>query len=223
MGYNVRIEESTFNIPNFNLDKAYKAMCDLNKDNSKKRGGAGNILELQKSTEYSDNIWFAFMVPDYPNHYANAADIFYSLGFDITLDLRGLNIIGYDNKQGQEDLFLEAVAPYANGFIVWRGEDGEVWRNVFSDNKFLTQPSELTFVVDKEMVTNHWCYDSVTVTLVADYFTLTSTVNIDTHSNVDEEHSVEDYIFEEVCRQLKSEYNFEVTYSMINDIEYSFE
>jgi hypothetical protein len=223
MGHNVWIQESTFNIPNFYLDKAYQAMCDLNKDNSKKRGGSGNILELQKSNEYSDNIWFAFMLPDYPNHYADAADIFIALGFDITLDLKGLNIIGYDTKQGQEDLFLEAVAPYANGFIVWKDEDGEVWRNVFSDKKLLTQPSELTFVVDKEMVDDHWAYDSVTVTLVADYFTLTTTVNIDTHSNVDEEHSVEDYVFEEVYRQLKSEYGFEVTYSMINDIEYSFE
>jgi hypothetical protein len=223
MGFYVRIEESTFNIPNFNLDKAYKAMCDLNKDNSKKRGGYGNIIELQKSTEYSDSFWFAFMLPDYPNHYADAAAIFIALGFEITLDESGLHIIGFDSKSGQEDLFLEAVAPYANGLIVWRSEDGEVWRNVFSDNKLLTQPSELTFVVDKEMVNNHWAYDSVTVTLVADYFTLTTTVNIDTHSNVDEEHSVEDYIFEEVCRQLKSEYGFEVTYSMINDIEYSFE
>lgn len=223
MGYNVWIQESTFNIPDFYLDNAYQAMCDLNKDNSKKRGGAGNSLELQKSNEYSDNIWFAFMEPDYPNHCADAADIFIALGFDITLDSKGLNIVGYDTKQGQEDLFLEAVAQYANGFIIWRGEDGEVWRNVFSYKKLLTQPSELSFVVDKKMVDDHWSYDSVTATLVADYFTLTTTVNIDTHSNVDDEHSVEDYVFEEVCRQLKSEYGFEITYSMINDIEYSFE
>jgi hypothetical protein len=42
-----------------------------------------------------------------------------------------LSLVHYDSKVGQEDLFLEAIAPFATpgSYIEWKGEDGFRWRD----------------------------------------------------------------------------------------------
>ena len=37
----------------------------------------------------------------------------------------------YDNKTGQEGLFLHSIEDDVSGKIEWRGEDGERWTTMF--------------------------------------------------------------------------------------------
>lgn len=71
------------------------------------------------------------MDEDYDKKVTSAAEVFELLGFDIeTAEDGAITLIGYDNKTGQEDLFIQEVADLADTgwYLVWRGEDGDVWR-----------------------------------------------------------------------------------------------
>lgn len=68
------------------------------------------------------------MHADYPDHYSNAEEILIALGFDVEILNDGsIAIRGYDNKTGQEELFLDSIYDLARGAIYWRGEDGRSW------------------------------------------------------------------------------------------------
>ena len=125
MGYYVNIESSTFMILKEDYEDAYVAMCALNQFDNIKRGGSYH--KDSETGESVENKWFSWMTPNYPDTCLTAEDIFKELGFEINTSDTGLEIWGYDNKTGQEDLFLEACCPWASGNIVWRGEDGERW------------------------------------------------------------------------------------------------
>lgn len=131
MGYFVETTGIDFTIPKENLDDAYRAMCELNRDDSKKEGGyfGGKPEDISGSTSVSTSPdkWFSWMSWDYDVECENAAEIFSMLGFEVDENEDGsLSLIRYDNKTGQEALFLEAVAPYVQpgSFINWVGEDG---------------------------------------------------------------------------------------------------
>lgn len=125
MGYYVSIEESTWAVPAENLDAAYRAVCDLNERHDLKRGGkmpySGN--------PYVDR-WFSWMDPRYPEKAEDLVAVLDMLGFEVHEDGSGVRILSYSDKTGQEDLFLNAIAPYSDpaSYIVWRGEDGEMER-----------------------------------------------------------------------------------------------
>jgi hypothetical protein len=141
MGYYVTCTDSNFVIPQENLGKAYEALCALNERDDLKTGGSWSG---GKKTEK----WFAWMDPDYPSTCPDAESIFRELGFETDHDSKGgLCILYYDNKSGSEDLFLEAVAPYADegSYLVWRGEDGEMWRNVVRNGVLHTQGAVISW------------------------------------------------------------------------------
>lgn len=48
-------------------------------------------------------------------------------------------------KVGQEDLFLEAIAPFSTGFLHWLGEDGAQWKNEVRDGKMVTLDGKVSF------------------------------------------------------------------------------
>ena len=125
MGYYVNIESSTFMILKKDYEDAYVAMCALNQFDNIKRGGSYH--KDSETGEAVENKWFSWMLPNYPDTCLTAEDIFQELGFEINTSETGLEIWGYDNKTGQEDLFLEACCPWASGNIEWRGEDGDMW------------------------------------------------------------------------------------------------
>jgi len=123
MGYYVQIVESNYTIPVENLDQAYKAMCELNSHDDLKRGGS---WDGGKTTA----VWFAWMEENYPETCSTAKQIFEQIGFEVdVLEDGSLVLANYDNKTGQEDLFLEAVRPFATagGGILWEGEDRDRW------------------------------------------------------------------------------------------------
>ena len=138
MGYYVEIQYSDWHLPKKHLDEAYRRMCELNvTHHSVKRGGSYHKDEDGTAHE---NKWFSWMLPNYPDVCKNAKDILCELGFDIGEDENGLEILGYDNKTGQEELFLESVSdlvvsllPERLPYIVWSGEDGGSWKEIYGE------------------------------------------------------------------------------------------
>jgi hypothetical protein len=134
MGYYVSLESSSAGILERDLDKAYEAMCELNKRDDLKHGGGW-------SGGHSTGKWFSWMPENYPDELKTAEQILTALGFELSHgEIAGekyLKIDRYDNKTGQEDLFIHACAPWIipGSEMVWRGEDGERWRWSWMDGK----------------------------------------------------------------------------------------
>ena len=144
MGYYVHIEESNCMLPAKNYALAYWRMCALNDHDELKRGGS--------RTEK----WFSWMGKNYPETCEDAKDILVELGFDMEETNDGLTIYGYDSKSGQEELFLAAISDllitvngmYDSGhkpFIVWRGEDDMVWKDVYGEKDVKSLSGRIVF------------------------------------------------------------------------------
>lgn len=135
MGYYVEIEKSTAVIPAANLERAYKKMCALNTTHDHlKRGGSNR-----------GGKWFSWMDENYPNTCKDAQAVLEALGFYTHYENGDLHIDGYDNKTGQEDLFLSAIENDVKGEIEWRGEDGERWTTLFYGDNVIEGESTMIF------------------------------------------------------------------------------
>lgn len=69
-----------------------------------------------------------------------------ALDFQVSFDDDGnVTDLAYDNKSGQEELFLNAIAPLVKegSYIGWQGEDGEMWVNVFKGGVMVTDGRNL--------------------------------------------------------------------------------
>lgn len=154
MGYYVSIYEGEIVIPKKNLSEAYKRMCALNDHDALKRGGQwGGDLDSNaprpEGLNYHPSRWFSWMDADYPSKCADAKAVFDELGFDMeVMDNGDLRVYGYDNKTGQEDIFLGAISDLCEkgSFLVWRGEDGDSWRQEFGDTLMVTKSPMITWV-----------------------------------------------------------------------------
>jgi hypothetical protein len=146
MGYYVSIEQSTFKIPAENLQSAYDAMCQLNftVPNSQKRGGSWSSGGISKDNapEYGPYkaSWFSWMSWNYHETCEDANQILKELGFETEYNENGdLLITGYDSKTGQEELFLKSISSLATGYIVWQGEEGEVWGETYGGEEVIVK------------------------------------------------------------------------------------
>jgi hypothetical protein len=146
MGYYVTIEESTFQIPVENLDAAYAAMCKLNYTvpNRNKNVGSWSSGEYSKDNapEFGPYkaAWFSWMEWNYDEICKSADEILQALGFGTYTDDEGnLFISDYDSKTGQEDLFLKSICSLAKGYIVWKGEEGELWGETYGGEKVIVK------------------------------------------------------------------------------------
>ena len=154
MGYWVNIIEGAVTIPKANLEEAYKRMCALNDNDAIKRGGqwGGEVSSESPRPEgmnYHPARWFSWMDANYPETCSDAQTILSSLGFELEYgDDESLVIVRYDNKTGQEDLFLEAISDLCttDSYLVWRGEDGDSWRQEFGNSKMVTKSPVITWV-----------------------------------------------------------------------------
>ncbi len=139
MGYNVSIIESTFRIPAENLDEAYHRMCQLNftvPNNAKCGPGKNNAPEVGPYK----SCWFSWMEWNYHETCTSADEILQQLGFFTSTDEDGnLHIDGYDSKTGQEDLFLKAISTLSKGYIVWKGEEDEVWGEIYGGEEVIVK------------------------------------------------------------------------------------
>lgn len=156
MGYYINTEEVEFFMSKRHFEAAYKDMCLLNKYDHLKSGGSFGGENDAKSSRpaglnYHPRKWFSWMDADYPSKLNTAIDILQSLGFDLSFDEYG-NIVHmhYDNKAGQQDLFLEVIAPYVKdgSYIIWRGEDGAIWKDIFDNGTMKTSAGRVVFDFD---------------------------------------------------------------------------
>ena len=142
MGYNVFIEESTFQIPAENLDEAYNRMCQLNFTVPNKHNNGGSYPDKNNAPEFGahKSCWFSWMECNYNEECNNAEEILQQLGFYTSTDEDGnLHIDGYDSKTGQEDLFLKAISSLSKGYIIWEGEDDEVWGETYGGEEVIVK------------------------------------------------------------------------------------
>lgn len=153
MGYWVNITEGTVTIPKANLEEAYKRMCALNDNDAIKRGGqwGGEVSSDSPRPEgmnYHPARWFSWMDADYPSTCADAKAILRELGFELEDRDGDICIFGYDSKVGQEELFLDAISDLCtkDSFLVWRGEDGAMWRQEFGSKEMVVKTPVINWV-----------------------------------------------------------------------------
>ena len=159
MGYYIDISDSDFFLPKEELDKAYELMCSLNQRDELKSGG-GWSKDLKGSDPRPEGLnyhpakWFSWMDADYPSKCKTAQSILEELGFNVTVDDEG-NITGlyYSNKIGDESYFLAVIVPCVknDSYIIWRGEDGEMWKYVYINKKMYLFSSEINWKISKEV------------------------------------------------------------------------
>lgn len=138
MGYYVNIVTTNAVIKEEDLDEAYRLMCELNKDDSKKNGGSFSSKETIRN--------FSWMDANYPDTCKNAREILEELGFDVDESGSGdLEFSNYDSKTGQEDLFLSSISHLITGEIEWRGEDGNQWKDVFGKDGMVSKQGRVVY------------------------------------------------------------------------------
>jgi hypothetical protein len=146
MGYYTTITDADFLIPTANEAAALAALKALNDPeyNEQKQGGSWGAEGKTKA-------WYSWMTADYDQHVKSCADVFEQLGFEVEQTAEGMRLTGYDNKTGQEDLFLNAVAPYvaADSFLAWRGEDGTLYRFEFDGTKMIEMEARTSWVTSR--------------------------------------------------------------------------
>lgn len=128
------------------VDNAYIAMIKLNQNDGLKYGGSwggrsDGITSDDPRPEgmsYHPAKWFSWMDADYPSKCKDMVEVLEALGFEVqvenTTNTETTYSLTYDQKIGQEDLFLGAIAPFVKvGTIEWQGEDGAKWKLEFAD------------------------------------------------------------------------------------------
>lgn len=127
------------------IQRAYEAMCELNDHDDLKNGGSwggGGITSDDPRPEglnHHPARWFSWCDANYPDTRESFDSVLEMLGFSfVTSTELGEGTItyslNYDNKMGQESLFLEAIAPFVvEGSIEWVGEDNAMWMDYYAD------------------------------------------------------------------------------------------
>lgn len=92
--------------------------------------------------------WYAWVDSEELAECCKAKDlplIFQCWGFHV--DQRGITYnLHFDKKVGDEEYFLKKIAPYVKaGEIIWKGEDGEMWKHKFKDGVMQTLNAEITW------------------------------------------------------------------------------
>lgn len=124
MGYYVQLIYAEFVIPE--NAEVLQVLKDLNhKPGVKKNGGSYSGGKQDKS-------WFSWMPENYDETVQSVQEVFELLGFVCSPREGGFELMDYDNKIGQEDLFIQEVAPYVDEgmYLEWLGEDGARWKYV---------------------------------------------------------------------------------------------
>ena len=144
MGYYVNTEDINIIVSKDLLEPAYKAVLAMNEDDNLKRGG---------SYGSERKFWFSWM-PEDLSTLTDLKAVMENLGFETYYtDAGNLSLGHYDSKTGQEDLFLDAIAPFVQegSYAIWKGEDNSFYKWEFNDGKMLVIPGEMeiTWMTEK--------------------------------------------------------------------------
>ena len=72
--------------------------------------------------------------------------IFECWGFGVSKQDSRYNLT-FDSKTGDEEYFLKKIAPYVKeGEIIWKGEDGEMWKHKFREGVLQTLNAKISWV-----------------------------------------------------------------------------
>jgi hypothetical protein len=146
MGYYVNTEDINITVPKDLLAPAYQAVLAMNEHDDLKRGGSYGPGNERKA-------WFSWMPQDLST-LADLKEVLETLGFEDTdYNESGDLVLGsYSNKTGQEDLFLDAIAPFVQegSYAIWKGEDDSYYKWEFDDGKMLVIPGEVSIIWDRE-------------------------------------------------------------------------
>lgn len=151
MGYYVTMTESTVCIPADKVDEAYETLCALNADDSRKTGGSSGSIgkpEDSESVASDPTKWYSWMEWNYDETCEDLVAIFEELRFEVDADYEGnVSVDFFDSKIGAEGLFMNALAPFIpnDQYMIWRGEDGEMWRWVFIDGEMIEQSAKIVW------------------------------------------------------------------------------
>ena len=147
MGYYVS-GNGALRIKSENLGKAYEALMALQDAPPKsKRGGSSGG---DKAPRY----WYSWM-PEDLRTLADTTAVFAELGFETRIEepTGDLIISCYDNKTGQEDVFIAAAAPFIeDGDYEWTGEDGTFWLWKFEDGRMFVQQGNRSYGEREEIL-----------------------------------------------------------------------
>ena len=139
MGYYVTTEDINISIPKDLLEPAYKAVLAMNENDELKRGGSHGPNSERKH-------WFSWM-PEDLSTLADLKAVLLDLGFEDTdYNENGDLVLGhYNNKTGQEDLFLYFIAPFVQegSYAIWKGEDNAFYKWEFDDGAMRVIPGEM--------------------------------------------------------------------------------
>lgn len=139
MGYYVNTEDINIVIPKDLLEPAYKAVLAMNENDDLKRGGSFGPKSERKC-------WFSWM-PEDLSTLPDLKAVLLDLGFeDTNYNANGDLVLGhYNNKTGQEDLFLHTIAPFVEegSYAIWKGEDNAFYKWEFDGDAMKVIPGEI--------------------------------------------------------------------------------
>jgi hypothetical protein len=121
MGYYIHTEDCTLRIPAANLAAAWDRFAELDKRKDLQHHRGEGL------------VGFSFLPINFTESINSVAGVLEALGFDVQQDAddADLYIHGYNDKAGQEDLFLFALSGLMDGYVEWMGEDGSSSRYTF--------------------------------------------------------------------------------------------
>jgi hypothetical protein len=144
MGYYINAQ-GTIEMPRSLEDEALHALKMLNHDHDAKRGGGG------RTGDPFEDRWYSWMPPRWHETVGSVQEVLELLGFGVTKTRKaGLDVytLTYDNKTGQEEVFLNCLAQFAQVTVDAIGEDGERWRwaNAKAGSTLEYQEAVVTYV-----------------------------------------------------------------------------
>jgi len=133
MGYYVTLNASDAVLPHEHLDEAMARLLELNTHDEWKRGFAstGGVVTER---------WFSWMPANYDSELTTVQEILERVGYEVTIDVDGLNVEGYNNKTGCQDIFIWYISDLfrEDSYMEWIGEDGAQERWNFGGGEKMT-------------------------------------------------------------------------------------
>lgn len=146
MGYYVSTNSVNFTIPSANIEPALAAILAMDQ-NLRDANATGATYPGKFYTSHWD--WMNQIDIQAQTGPQGLVNIFTQLGFECTtINDDGDLLLGwYDAKTGDEEHFLETVAPFVTpgSYIEWEGEDDTYWRLDFDGSSVKTSYGTIVY------------------------------------------------------------------------------
>lgn len=142
MGYCMQMEDYNFHMKSDHFSDALLAIKNIMSNHSDMDG-----------KEWSDGIvidrWYAWVSTHSVLNANSIFEAFYAWRWEADTDQDGdiSGIFFRGEKLGQDVIFFQAIAPYVTegSYICMRGEDGSLWRWLFTEGRCIEQEGTVTY------------------------------------------------------------------------------